>query len=255
MVAAWLSVLVVFVPIVVVAQKAGGALLLAVMGVQALSIVRAVALVPRPRPRALLTLLVIACALHHVIAVTFLFPVDQRRGGGTGPLERQGIHLWNHRDLYLDIVGLSHRRADYASKLEELADRIEALDKARAVKDLPFLVSFNSDVPVFQVHNLRGAALLRRRPWNASSLIWQPPNEVEQQLAALQSNILECDVLVKRTRFPSGMNGYDRMVARVTDGLTSGDDPPFVKSGGPIAIGNGEEYSLYVRARAESQPR
>jgi hypothetical protein len=255
MVSLWLAFGLVFVPIVVVAQKAGGALLLSVMGIQALSIVRAVALVPRPRPRALLTLAVAACALHHVVAATFLFPPDQRRGGGLGPLERQGYPLWNHRNLYLDIVGPAQREPEYARRMDELADRIEILDEGRPVKDRPVIVSFNSDVAIFQVHNLRCEALLRRRAWSASSLIWMPPDAVEQQLAELRSQVLECDVLVKRTASPTGMNGYDKMVARVTGALVEGEPAPFVKWGDPIVIGNGEEYTLYVRDRAASLPR
>jgi hypothetical protein len=139
--------------------------------------------------------------------------------------------------------------------MDELADRIEILDEGRPVKDRPVIVSFNSDVAIFQVHNLRCEALLRRRAWSASSLIWMPPDAVEQQLAELRSQVLECDVLVKRTASPTGMNGYDKMVARVTGALVEGEPAPFVKWGDPIVIGNGEEYTLYVRDRAASLPR
>lgn len=250
------SLAVSFVPIALVAQRAGGSLLLGLMGFQALALVRAVSIVPRPRTRAFLALLLALGAAHHVYALTIGFPEEPRRHGGLGPLDRWHVPLWNHRNRFHDIVGPARNEPRYGEWMARVVDRVEALPCANRARSGPLQVLVNCDLPLFNAQTFRVEALQRGHAWNASQIPLLDAAAVDARRSALEAQVLFHEVLVVRVRPGASPNAYERTVRDITGPLLSGPRRAFALAGTPLVLENGEVIEVYERSLGdESRPR
>ena len=241
---------IVFVAVIAVAQRAGGVLLLAIMGIQSLAVVRAVAIVPRPAARGGFALAAALLAIHHLYAMTFGFAVGRDRSEGTGPFPT--FPLWNHRNLYVGVAGPARQEKALGEWMSQIVDRIEALPVAKETIDRPVQVCFNADNPIFQLHTLRIEATLRHHNWHGIQLFWLPLEAARKRQAELQERVLLMDVLVNRTTKPP--SEYDKVVAIITGPLVEGASRRFTQVGEPVRFPNGDEYTIYQRIPDSSSP-
>lgn len=244
-----------FLLLLLASQMVGAVLFLPVMPMVALMIVRAVTSVPRPRIRALLGLGVAVCAIHHVVAKTFTFPVPQGRHYGRGPWasgfdihdQPRGFPLWNHRNMFLDMAESVGKDPRTDFRVHEVAERIASIRLAPGS-----MVYVLADHPFFQINSLR-LELYRRghslflQTGEGASPRHEGPNA---WLKIIRSNLNVADAVVVRD--PPATEPWQKSYALAMSTLIDGRARPFELVGEPVELGDKSKARVFRRrSRAE----